>query len=410
MYSGEMNIYDKKIIFVIALLSLGVIGGALQPIRLFSILTIPLNIRFIAKNIKETFIFVTWFFGMLWLLYGMLALSWAPDIVSGRIELLYIFIHYNLIFTIFRYASKSYNPLMAISRGWLICVCITSLFGIYELITNQHFYTSIVQTEQSDLGIALNGIQYKKFVATLFNNYNEYITLLSFSLPFVFFLFFKIGEIKKQIFLWIIVSLIFVFISINGSRGGMLCYIIAFFFFLKKYNLVVYKYKKTVSILVCLILSSFILSFREMIFGDISERLMNTSSIEDFGRSSIYNKAFELYIESNYMGVGPWGYQEIVGFAPHNLWLEILSQYGVVIFIPLMILLIIVFNRIIRLSKNTNGSCIFFVLIIASFINSGYLHFPFTWIYFASILTYYMVLNNKFINYENSYKYPKTQW
>lgn len=395
MSLSKLNVYDKKIIFVIALLSLGVIGGALQPIRLFSILTVPYNIKFIISRLSNKKILKTYFIGVLWIIYGIISLSWVTDTVNAKIELLYVFLHYNLIFSILRYAYRANNPIMAVSFGWLICVSITVVLGLYEFITNHHFYTSVLQAGQSDSGVAINGIRDKKFVAVLFNNYNEYVTLLAYSLPFLFQLLIKLNNIKWQIIIWTIVLITFAFTSVNGSRGGLLCYIIAVFFLIIQIKKLRFKYKKLTLFIILLVIFVLLVIARDFLFSDINERLANTTTVEDLGRISIYDEAIRLLHKSNYMGIGPWGFQSIVGFAPHSLLLEILSQYGLVVFIPLAVFWSKIFLQIIKSKECINGICMFIIFLVASFINSGYLHFAFTWIFFASIIVYDMSIIKK---------------
>lgn len=385
------NKYDRLIIFAISLLSLGVVGGALQFIRLFSILTIPGNILYIVQNLRKKTIFWIWIFGAIWISYGVFSLSWCPNITNGQIELLYIFLQYNLIFTFIRFSLKANNPIPSIAIGWILCVCVTLLLATYELVTDHHYYTSIIQAEAADSGRRINGIENKRFAAALFNNYNEYVTFLSYSLPFVYMMFFHLHRIKQQLCLWFIFFLIAVIIAINGSRGGLLCVCITMVLLLWNYKNIRFKKKRIFTFFIFLLVLALFVNFHGLILSDIYERADNVQLLEDVGRIEIYYRAFELLIDSEFLGIGPWGHQQIYDLAPHNLWLEILCQYGLGVFIIFGCLLFLLFRRILRDSM-VIGSEFFIILIVASIINSGYLHFPFIWVYIASIIVIYTKL------------------
>jgi len=205
--SKKYNRYDVVVITLIALLAFGTIGGALQVIRIVSLLLFPFNCLFLLqKHYVNHCAFIA--FSAIWLVYGALALSWCPDVENAKIDMLYLFIHLNLVYSFLHYGKLAKNVMRSLSVGWCLFAAFTLPIALYELITNQHLYTNSIQTEMLDKGIAINGILNKPYSATTFNNYNEYVTAISFSLPYIVLCFFYLQESKMSNLFVVCISLV----------------------------------------------------------------------------------------------------------------------------------------------------------------------------------------------------------
>ena len=112
-------------------------------------------------------------------------------------------------------------------------------------------------------------------------------------------------------------------------------FMIWFLHFLSLLSVVCRCYRQNLSsrIIVVLVYTvSTLFFYHERIFEQISERLIRVSLLDDGGREDFYNNAIKLLAQSDYMGIGPFGFKATAGYDPHNLWLEILSQYGLLVF------------------------------------------------------------------------------
>jgi hypothetical protein len=116
-------------------------------------------------------------------------------------------------------------------------------------------------------------------------------------------------------------------------------------------------------------------------------------------------------LDYNLLGVGSGNFQTVMNknfiietAAAHNLFLEILVQYGIFIFIGFIILLIRIFNRNKHVDKFSNYIVLLglYTFPIAVIINSNYLDVVNTWVYLSSLLIIgdkkFLSLKNHFVN------------
>ena len=394
---ATFNKYDLYVIIIIASLAFGQIGGAVQVIRIISILLIPSNLLYWINSKRSPLFFCGEIFAFIWILYGYISLSWAIDYLNARYELLFIFLHLNIIFSIVRFSKKALKPLDSLLYGCIAFLALTLPLALWELVTNSHFYTNEIQSAITDGGKAINGIKDKRYAAATFGNYNEYVTAVSFMLPYLFgaVLYFNSG--RKQLYLLIILFLLSGVFMINASRGGILCLSINVVLFMKYSWRVSKKQRKKVlwAILFAIIV---LCCYKDVLLEQILARTENVSMVEDTGRMFIYLEALELLIGSNYMGVGPYGYQAVIGFAPHNMWLEVLCQYGIGVFLfggfILFYLLWQTYKRTNQIKKiRFIPLAVILTFPICTIINSGYLFFPFFWVAIACVFVLYENVN-----------------
>ena len=144
---NDNNRYDWYIILIIASIAFGQIGGAFQIMRIISLLLLPVNIwSVITKRYAKISIYFV--FAIFWLLYGSIALLWAPDVVNGRYELLYVLLQLNIIYSLVKFSKQANNPIKSIIMGWCGFLLLTLPIASWELITNNHFYTNELQSSR----------------------------------------------------------------------------------------------------------------------------------------------------------------------------------------------------------------------------------------------------------------------
>jgi hypothetical protein len=400
---NKYNKYDYGIIFLIALLVFGNIGGAYQPIRLVAIL-FSLNVlnRIIKKHISKKQKFVFCFF-VFWYAYSIFSLLWTSDQIQASKELIYYYGHFSLFFLIVFWSEKANDPLRSIIYGWCLFFLLTLPIALIEILTDQHLTYSLLQADTLiNPGHGL--VAHQKFASVTFGNYNGYVTALVFTLPFLFANLLSNKKFKIQCFGWILVFLCFYILLINASRGGIICATIVLIVFMLYYKKSSFNFKKILAIVILTFICFSLYYFFGSIFEQFSNRLVNRTSIfEDRSRVVLIQRSLQLFYESYFMGTGvgsiiasmlnvsPLG---IV--IPHNLFLEILVQYGIFIFGAFLILLI----KLFFLSLNASSSSSRFILcsgllslLPASVINSGYLLMPVLWVFFASLFVLATNLN-----------------
>lgn len=92
------NRYDYMIMSVIFTLVAGNLGGALQPIRLIGLFSLPFVLTFIYNN-KLRFRNILCFF-ILCFFYSLISLFWTSDINEAFKEFFYYLVHISLFFSL----------------------------------------------------------------------------------------------------------------------------------------------------------------------------------------------------------------------------------------------------------------------------------------------------------------------
>lgn len=385
------NIYDWILMILIASLAFGAIGGSIQVIRMISVILLPSNIySFLTKRFSKR-IFRYYIFGFFWLLYAVFSINWSKDTTEAKINVLFLLIHFNIVYSIIRFGMRSVNPLRAVVYGWLGFLIFTLPLALSEILSGHHLSTNSIQTEMAEAGILLNGVENKRYAAATFNNYNEYMTALSFSLPYLLGALLMFVDNKRQLFGWFMVFIYFIVVVISASRGALLTLVLCLLLFFIFYRKTQYKNKRLIMSAIAVLGIAGMAVFGNSLFEELFARLENTQMLEDVGRLTIYLTAWDLFTASHYWGIGADGFEGIMGFAPHNLWLEVLGQYGIIVFLFFVVALL---GAIVSAVKSSSVNSTFRAIAIMSFlslpiisiINSAYLKFPFYWVSIGSIL------------------------
>lgn len=390
---NSCNKYDYYIIFLIASLAFGGLGGDLQLSRLLGIILTPIMIIRI-KQCK----YVTWFLASFILFYGysLLSMVWTPDKMQGIKELVYFLVHFIIFFEILVFSHFAKAPLKSISTGWIVAVGLTLIVAMWELITDHHL--SISKFESGLISNYGNGfILEHRFAAVTFFNYNSYVAFLSFSMPFIFY---KIRSGNSRNILLknlpvVILLLSIVCILYNGSRGGLLSTLImaVIFFMMGRKNLV----KSFEFIVFVLLAIVFVMNFGESIFQIIIARSVDGGLTDGSSRFVIWNSVLNAVLYTNGMGTGIGGRDSVMSVftneitAPHNLFLEILLEFGVLFLCIFLLFLFDLYKKAKRLTNRDRKILLYmalFAMPVYCIINSTYLLNSYVYAAFASLIVF----------------------
>jgi O-antigen ligase len=213
-----------------------------------------------------------------------------------------------------------------------------------------------------------------------------------------------VKAVKKQkiIIGWILLLLCSYIIISNASRGAFLALVAGFILFLWYY----FKNIKSWIILVAfgIIIAFFAIRYLEDLFDFILTRFQH-QGFEDVGRVELLIMSWDAFWNSNMLGVGTGNFVPIMEFeynlditAPHNLFLEIGVQYGLLILLGFLFLL----WRIVQKSMVVGNfhSIKWFVILtmciflISSTINSAYLLGIHLWLFLSSL---YVVVDKRYV-------------
>lgn len=383
--------YDLVISIIIASIALGAVGGAIQLTRIISLFLVPFNLCYII-NKKETFLSEGYVaFGIFWAIFSIYSLRLSKDYQNGLYQVVYLVLYLSLVYSMFICGKKAKDPVKAVFMGWIFFFLLTVPFGLLEIFTNHHFYTNVTQTNALNSGETLNGIIGKKYAAATYNNYNEYMTALCFGLPYLLASIPYLQNKNWAKFLWVLLGGIIVIILLTASRGALVILLICLLVFILSIKQTYYRNKKKMLRRLIIIGCIGFMVFAPFLLSQISARMQQTEMVGDPGRLMIYLEAFRLVKESGYRGLGPYGFEHEWGFAPHNLWMEIFTQYGIVIMSLIIIisisLLFKIKNTFLKLPVlRTLGIMIIITLPVVTIINSSYMNFSFLWVSLGSIL------------------------
>lgn len=375
--------------------------------RLFSILFAPSflsNINLAKRQIKRHIDVVICFLG-----YCLLSLIWSPDNSEGMTELVYFIIHFLLFFEIIIFSMCAKKPIDTITKGWMLAVSLTVLFAFWEFQTGYHLPYCRNDAE-SMVNLGGGQILQKEFAAVAFINYNTYVTYLCFAIPFLFYLIANKKE-EKLIFFWlsiVIVILASACILRNGSRGGLLSILTV----LGAYFLMRPKNKSWIIALTLLVLFvAYVIKEYGEVFSYMMMRASDGNLTEGGDRLVVWSYALERFYDTLGFGVGIGGMasamQGISGDIKitHNIFLEILLQYGLIFFVVFVVFLVKMFMKARTLKDFPRKVTIFTALIsfpIYGIVNSGYLFNPFVYAGLASLYV--------FCNYDSFRPLHNTLW
>ncbi len=388
-----INVYDRLLIILIVLQIFGTIGGAFQPIRIFIVLMLPL-VLFLPRRDKAFFNLHKrdLFFFLFWQCYSIASLFWALSISLAAKEIVYNIINFSLLPIFLILCNRASKPLLSIIKGWVLLFVISIPFALYEFISGVHHYTA----EQTHSKIYINFDQIRNYAALAYGNLNGYNQILVYALPFVFGFTLLQKTIKQKIFSLAVMIFLTAFIIMNSSRASILCLAVTTsVFFIQKNHLITGKIK--LLFMAAGILFSFL--FYDVIFINVLARLggQDSNGFSDSYREEIIYSGLGTLRENLYLGLGSGnfsiGIEKFSNFsltqdfiASHNFFLEILVQYGLIIFIMFLFYLARIYlNR----KKDSISKFIIVAFILSyaftSVINSSYHLNTSTWIFLFSI-------------------------
>lgn len=386
---NENNLYDKLICLFIAILSFGAYGGGFRVIRVVIVLFLPFTIITALKIHKTNFNkhrFAFWLF-ICWFIYAIISVLWVKDVSAAIKEIIYLFIKFIGVFTIIIYALMANNPHLSIIKGWTLLFLITFPIAFYEIFFNKHLSVNSYEELYAYGGVI------RRYASVTFGNLNTYNLILVYMLPFLLSTVFK--ELGKSKIIQIL--LLALVILINSSRGAFACLLIMLVIILMM------SLRKSVKVnrnfLVTLFLAPVIIvvKYYDLIIAQILNRIIEESEYnEDDYRAKVLEYSGDILFDYNLLGVGAGNFQTILEeyivnfdfYSSHNMFLEVLVQYGVFIFFFYILFLFKIYKRIKLVTKNYQKFIIrgfIFTLPISSIINSNYITNAFFWFYIVSV-------------------------
>ena len=387
----QLNLSDKLLFLFIVLEIFGIMGDALQSVRLYGLVLVPVTITYFIKNKGDIYVFrLEIFTFLLWISYGVISLLWTPDPGQSIKDIVYLFVNFFIFLSMISLSRKANHPEKIISAAWFILFLLTIPIALNELINDVHLPMAV-----QDEGLVLkyaNITFERKFASVTFGNLNGYNTMLMYILPFSLYLLSFIQNRFMKILLWSTMLLLIYIIIMNGSRGAFLCMFIVFstYLFLGADR----KRRWIILTVVSIVVVYASITYFDEIFGLIMGRF-EEQGFSDDGRSQIIRYSLESLLRTGLIGTGAGSFITTMALkynldnpAPHNLFLEVLMQYGIVIFV----LFVFFFVKLYLFQRRTIDPLARFVILssllmtpILTTIDSSYLLGTGIWVFLASL-------------------------
>lgn len=390
---ADTNKYDIFVIVLIAALAGGEFGGALQLSRAAGLLFSPLLITAMSKVnyslLKGPRTIVSIILG-----WCFLSLIWTGNFERGLQECVYYIVHFLVFFEIIVFSYLSKNRLRSISTGWALAVFITAFIALWEYNTGQH-----LQYSRYDEDLVLYTGYVRRFAAATFFNFNDYEVFLCYSLPFLFVAINQERKMKELLFFFFSLFAAIIIILFNASRGATIAAaIISIAGFFKVTKMHGKKYGIVIFAMAAIFIT--ILFFNiDLILQNLMGRIESGAVLEN-ERLGIWTLALRCLENTYFFGTGIAGVESGMSvvsnyyLAPHNMFIEMLIEFGVLIFTVFIIglwkLFIIANNK-----KNAFRGiliALFLALPFISIVSSKYLLCVDLYVFWGS---FYVVVNNE---------------
>ena len=321
-------------------------------------------------------------FLLAWAVYGTVQLIFYPNVFSvGSVrDVVYLYINAAFVFCVINAVSDIKKLKYAI---FILKICAVAfiLLALFEIISGNHLFTS----RYSDLTFLKGAGKVDRHIATGASyNENDFAFLLTLISPV--FLFGLRGKSKKIIALHLLCEfLLFVVLCINSSFISIIGFFIVVITALILNKIKLFSATSVIAFMLAFqkFLSAF---FRWMLlnidyyfcilfFKTHSKNLetqiftppmqpIDTSPTDVFSsqnattsfsiRLRLFEDGFNMFFKSNFFGVGPDACRNHVSsinagaMNPHDWWMEILSEYGILVFIGYVFLYIFAIIKLIR--------------------------------------------------------------
>jgi len=416
------NRFDYILIGLLTLMAFGSIGGFWQPVRVAELILLP----WMAYDLWRTRPCITttakWIGGFFagWWLWAAVSLIWACDLTASAKYVVHLAIYMMSFAEILWLGHRAKKPLQSLTIGWLLAAMLTVPLALREFITDHHLPTSVRQCLY--VRVTDTDIIPRPFAAGTFDNINAYNVLLGCTFAMLMLALMRSHRWRTAGY-GLACIFIIVILLCNGSRGALLAVIIG----LVALTLLARRWTGRtiggallflVGLWIGLGLSghhvpSFLDAWSEETRqewrikmdmdwdGDATSPLagrLNNNGLQDPSRMDLWKACGEEIIASRFLGVGAANYvcalekhPESLYKAPHNMWLETLMQFGIVIFIGFVAFLVWPLWRCRRdRTQRTDCLTLFLILLPMTIVDSTFLLKAHTWVLFATL---YLITN-----------------
>jgi O-antigen ligase len=301
--------------------------------------------------------------------------------------------------TVAALCSRTRDALSAIRRGWILAVLLTLPVAGYEIATDVHLPHSYGQLESG--GEESFAIRY---AAVTFGHRNYYAAFLTLAFPFILWRFSLARSFRGKLMVGSLAMAVVFLVVLNASRLGMVLLVLqAGVWFVAGAR----RRKRVWLAVLAMVVMTLVLALTMLPYTVLRLQLLASGDDDSLtARTGLLRTGLGLIYSSGGLGVGAGGFSRRVAAAgvntgglvdPHNVWIEVLAQYGVLVGGAFIAWLSLCGLRLLRLRKQfpqgseTRGGLLCAILVLISLplngmMNSAYLSFTFFWVATAGLI------------------------
>lgn len=329
----------------------GGIGDSFQPARVLAIIIGLMAFFLVRRTDAPTPVSrQALFMASTFVFFGVVSLSWSPDILGGTGLVLAVTLGGLAILAASR-MDVGVQGIGLLVWAWVVAVSLSMPVAFYEIFTGVHFQFAL---DGRNLGGTL--LTELPFASIFFGNYNDYSTWLCLAFPITMSAFFLARTIHLKVFIVALNISVCIVIFINTSRGCLAYVALVILFYLVKYP----AFRLYGAILAAAAFPVIVSLFGDRILDVYSTAVYKfqiASEIDEsyIQRSGILFTGLMALLESFGFGVGVGGFEEYINDNnpylipnPHNILLEIGVNFGVIalgFFVALVIRLFLISIR-----------------------------------------------------------------
>jgi len=387
------------------LLPIPLAGINLYAFRLLIILS-ALTLPFAGRGVIRFGINLSVFYfglGLLWIIWGLLSLLWAPDLAAGVTEITALAFGFLTALLMLNLGGVDRGAVAALRTGWLLAFLASAAIAGWEIVTHRHLPSYFSAHAPAHLLLVT--------VVSTFGHPNNFAAFLTIAFPFLLWS----SQTSHGLVRWAswlsLIVLPFLLI-VSGGRLGILAVVMQLGLLLM---LRTRSMRSAATWIVIVVAGLALLSVSLRLEPTTLKNLLNLQTELQTGgsvgiRVNLVREALSMTARSSGLGVGAGGFEPILlaghgvydtsGIVnPHNFWMEIMAQYGVLPFMGFAGWLIAVAAAAIRgrrLALRAGNAERRFVseallialvgYIFAAVENSSYIGQPMNWIFLGSVL------------------------
>ncbi len=366
------------------------------------------------------------FLGLFWISWGVFSLLWAPDFTEGLREVVVVFFGFCTLITLACLAENIESVFRVLCHGWAAAYLACSAVAAWEIKTDHHLPSYFLQNNIANVEIMSKGRPANTtFVTSTFDNPNDFGCFLVLSLTFILWIFRAASGTKKLILFAVLMTYPF-FLVMSESRVAMVAALpqLGYAVLLIARSSGERTSSGLVSKIAVPLLASLLLTcvWYFTIAGNEHTQIKLLSLADEFGddnlsvgiRIDLLFNGLAFCLRSYGLGIGASGFPLLMErgecpfptryiINPHNFLVEVLSQYGVAVFVCFLAAIYGLWRDAKRYvppaqsnGRGGPGECsqtIFVGMLsyfLASLASSSFIKSPVNWVFLGSLLSLFV--------------------